>query len=247
MPASKNREPRSPKTSHLPPKTNKTAPKRLSPPPFAPTSHLPSLLKSAEMRGNEREIDLFTLNRVRVSKSVRLTTSACRARLSTLTTEHSNQHLSVTRAPLSRRDTSAMTHATRGTKGNPVQIRCGPATVIGETLSLRHPFGEGCLRKPLSAQCGWEGGESSLSAISQEACLRVVLAALRGTSEADLPVNRARLIKTTGCPRIRPVHQVRTGLLLSSRGPVHPAPPRANHIPLHRKRGLDAMGRRCSM
>ena len=62
-----SREPRSPKTSHLPPKTNKTAQKRLSPPPFAPTSHLPSLLKSAEMRGNEREIDLFALYRVRVS------------------------------------------------------------------------------------------------------------------------------------------------------------------------------------
>ncbi len=134
------------------------------------------------------------------ANSVRLTTTACRARLSTLTTEHSNQHLSVTRAPAVRRNTSAMTCGKRGTKGNPVQIRCGRATVIGETLSRGYPFEAGCLRKPLSAQCGWEGGEPSLSAMSQEACLRCFLTALRGTSEADLPVNRAWLAKATGCP-----------------------------------------------
>ena len=67
MPASKNRKPRSPKTAHLPARTNKTAPKTPLATPIQlhdPTHTLPEL---AKMRGNEREIDLSTLNRVRVS------------------------------------------------------------------------------------------------------------------------------------------------------------------------------------
>ena len=102
----------------------------------------------------------------RIAKFLWLTTTARRARLSALTTEHSNQHLSVTRALVLRRNTSVLSYAMRGTKGNPVQIRCGPATVIGETLSRWHPLEAGCLRKPLSAPRGWEGGRSV--AISHE-------------------------------------------------------------------------------
>ena len=169
-----------------------------------------------------------------IAKLVWLTTTPHRAMLSALTTEYSNQHLSVTCAPVVRRNTSATTCGMRETKGNPVKIRCGRATVIGETSSRGHPLETGCLRKPLSALCGWEGGEPSLSAISQEACLQVVLAALRGKSEADLPVNRARLANASGCPRVRPVRQVRTGFFAvffgslprAAEGNPHPASPR---------------------
>ena len=182
-----------------------------------------------------------------MSKPVRLTTAPCRASLSVLTTERSNQHLSVARVPSVRRNTSAGPYGIRGTKGNPVQIRCGRATVIGETLSRRHPFETGCLRKPLSAQCGWEGGEPSLSAMSQEACLRCILAALRGTSEADLPVNRAQLAKSTGCSLTRPVHQVRTGFLPFSREPIHPYRRRKPKFRFTQTGGPEDVGQGCSL
>ena len=136
--------------------------------------------------------------------------------LPSLTTEYFNQHLLVTRVPVVRRNKSATVCGMRETKGNPVKIRCGRATVIGETSSCEHPFETGCLRKPLSAPCGWEGGEPSLSAISQEACLRVVLAALRGMSEADLPVNRACLTNAAECPPNTPRPPSADGVFLSS-------------------------------
>ena len=66
MPSSKNRKPRSPKTAHLPAKTNQTAPKMPLATPIQPHDPTPTLHELAEMRGNEREIDLSTLNRVRV-------------------------------------------------------------------------------------------------------------------------------------------------------------------------------------
>ncbi len=153
-----------------------------------------------------------------------LTTTAHRAILLWLTTEYSKQHLLVTLDSLVRRNASATTCGMRETKGNPVKIRCGRATVIGETLSRRHLLGTGCLRKPLSARCGWEGGESSLSAISQEACLQAVLTALRGESEADIPVNRVLRTKLAECPEARPIHQVRMGVFYFSRKAFCPAP-----------------------
>ena len=153
-----------------------------------------------------------------------LTTTAHRAILFCLTTEYSKQHLLVTLDSVVRRNASATTCGMRETKGNPVKIRCGRATVIGETLSRGHSLGTECLRRPLSARCGWEGGESSLSAISQEACLQVVLAALRGESEADIPVYRALRTKLAECPEARPIHQVRMGLFHFSRKAFCPAP-----------------------
>ena len=52
-----------------------------------------------------------------------------------------------------------------------MRIRCGPATVIGETLSPRHPP-QDAGRQPLPPNPGREGGEPSSSAISQETCPR---------------------------------------------------------------------------
>ena len=56
---SKPRKPRSPKSAHLPANTTKTAAKTL---PVAPTTGPNAIPELAEMRGNEREIDLFALS-----------------------------------------------------------------------------------------------------------------------------------------------------------------------------------------
>ena len=63
MPTSEHRKPRSPKPAHLPANTTDNATKTLATAPMQPPN---ALLELAEMRGYEREIDLFTLNLVRV-------------------------------------------------------------------------------------------------------------------------------------------------------------------------------------
>ena len=62
MPTSKQRKPRSPKSAHLPAKTNKTAPKTLHSAPIQPHEPPNVIRELAEMRGNEREIDLSVLS-----------------------------------------------------------------------------------------------------------------------------------------------------------------------------------------
>ena len=131
-----------------------------------------------------------------------------------LTTEHPNHHLSVTRALLFRRNTSAMTCGVRGTKGNPVQIRCGRATVIGETLSRWHLFDVAENHCLPSADGKVESRR--YQPLARKPAFGCVLAALRGTSEADLPVHRACLTKAIKCLCVRPVHQVRTGFFTVS-------------------------------
>ena len=62
MPTSKHRKHRSPKTAHLPAKTNQTAPKTTLPAPIQrpePPIVLPEL---AEVSGNERKIDISSLS-----------------------------------------------------------------------------------------------------------------------------------------------------------------------------------------
>ena len=61
-----------------------------------------------------------------------------RANLRALTIERPNQRLLVAR----RSNLLQTSVGKRGTKGNPVKIRCGRATVIGETRFLRHPAGK---------------------------------------------------------------------------------------------------------
>ena len=60
MPTSQHRKPPSPKSAHLPANTAKTAAKTLPlATPIQPHHPPNALLELAEMRGNEREIDLF--------------------------------------------------------------------------------------------------------------------------------------------------------------------------------------------
>ena len=71
MPTSQHREPRSPKPDHLTANTTQTAAKTL---PSAPIQHHHppnALQKLAEMRGNEREIDLSVLS-PRIYKWIRV-------------------------------------------------------------------------------------------------------------------------------------------------------------------------------
>ena len=68
MPTSEHRKPRSPKPAHLPANTTDNATKTLAAAPMQPPNALPEL---AEMRGNEREIDLSALNRIGV-RAIRL-------------------------------------------------------------------------------------------------------------------------------------------------------------------------------
>ncbi len=58
MPTSQHREPPSPKPAHLPANTAKTAAKTLLSAPIQSQDPPNALLELAEMRGNEREIDL---------------------------------------------------------------------------------------------------------------------------------------------------------------------------------------------
>ena len=62
MPTAQHREPRSPKSAHLPANTAKTAPKTPLATPIQPHDPPNALLELAEMRGNEREIDLSVLS-----------------------------------------------------------------------------------------------------------------------------------------------------------------------------------------
>ena len=151
-----------------------------------------------------------------------------------LTTEHSNQHLSVTRAPrIPSKHVGGGLRNTRDKRksgANPVRSRhCNWRDALPlVSLQMRD-----ATRKPLSTQCGWEGGEPSLSAMSQEACLRCILAALRGTSEADLPVNWAWLIKLTRCPFNTPRPPSADGAFAVFSKANPPAPPREIPNPPH--------------
>ncbi len=62
MPTSKQRKPRSPKPAHLPANTTHNATKTLPSAPIQPHDPPNALLESAEIRGNEREIDLSILS-----------------------------------------------------------------------------------------------------------------------------------------------------------------------------------------
>ena len=62
MPTSKHRKNRSTKPAHLPAITNKTAPKTPPPAPVQPHGTSAALPASAEVRGNEREIDVSALS-----------------------------------------------------------------------------------------------------------------------------------------------------------------------------------------
>ena len=62
MPTSQHHEPPSPKPAHLPANTAKTATQNLPSAPIQPHDPLNALLELAEMRGNEREIDLSVLS-----------------------------------------------------------------------------------------------------------------------------------------------------------------------------------------
>ena len=61
MPTSQHREPPSPKSAHLSANTAQTAAKTLPSAPIQPHDPPNALLELAEMRGNEREIDLSVL------------------------------------------------------------------------------------------------------------------------------------------------------------------------------------------
>ena len=61
MPTSKHRKNRSSKPSHLPVKANETAPNNPLAAPIQPPDPSLALPESAEMSGNEREIDLSAL------------------------------------------------------------------------------------------------------------------------------------------------------------------------------------------
>ncbi len=60
--AAQHRELRSPKPAHLPANTTQTAAKTLPSAPIQPHNPPNALLELAEMRGNEREIDLSALS-----------------------------------------------------------------------------------------------------------------------------------------------------------------------------------------
>ena len=62
MPTSQHREPPSPKPARLPANTAKTSTKTLPSAPIQPHDPPNALLELAEMRGNEREIDLSVLS-----------------------------------------------------------------------------------------------------------------------------------------------------------------------------------------
>ena len=62
MSTSKCRKPRSTKPTHLPDKIADSATKPLRAPPYRPHRRPNALLKLAEMRGNEREIDLSAIS-----------------------------------------------------------------------------------------------------------------------------------------------------------------------------------------
>ena len=62
MPTSQHREPPSPKPAHLPSNTTQTTTKTLPSASIQPHHPPNALLELAEMRGNEREIDLSVLS-----------------------------------------------------------------------------------------------------------------------------------------------------------------------------------------
>ena len=62
MPTSKHRKNRSPKPAHLPAKATASAPETLLPAPIRPPDAPLAVRGLAEMRGNEREIDLSALS-----------------------------------------------------------------------------------------------------------------------------------------------------------------------------------------